>query len=269
MEDAMQTQQRTTDGFWAFHDHCSDWMHRELPALNRAAEDGHLNPEELVAAVRPWINELGAKHVPGVRQISPWEARKLIQLTGFLVSSVERHFQAASAAPGVGLSRLAGADHMLRELARVAQHPPRDSHYLTPEDWHALEADMTLPSVADVLLQQLELTPQEVITCNSHALEAHIARQSPELQASLVAYADLFHAAGKLTAMHWALIQNYLIKPAAKLSQAERARLPVPPDHGTGGQSPEETKAIRDMRREHPVLKKLIDGINRALSTSS
>ena len=67
--------------------------------------------------------------MPGIRQISRWEARKLIQLAGFLVSSVERHFQAAGAAPGSGLSRLPGVDHMLRELARVAQHPPRDSHY--------------------------------------------------------------------------------------------------------------------------------------------
>lgn len=119
----------TLHDFWSFHDPCSTWIRRELPPLNRAVEDGYLRPEEFVAAVCPWINTLGAEHVPSVREISRWEARQLIQLASFLVSSVELHFQAAGAAPGAGLSRLPGVDHILRELARVAHHPPRDSHY--------------------------------------------------------------------------------------------------------------------------------------------
>ncbi len=174
---------------------------------------------------------------------------------------------------GVNAANLAAQmqmDYLIGTTDEQYAETVRKRHrYLIPEDWHALEVDMALPSVADVLLQQLELTPQEVITCNSPALAAHIVKQSPELQGSLTAYADLFHAAGKLTAMHWALIKNYLDKEAAKLSPEERARLPVPPDHGTGGASHAETMAIRDMRREHPVLKQLVDCINRSLSTSS
>lgn len=420
----MHTHQGTTDGFWAFYDPVRAWLHQNLAALNRSVEDGHLSPEEFVAAARPWLNKL-ANYVRGSRQLSLWEARKLIQPAGFIVSSVERHFQAAGFAPGAGLSRLPDIEHILCELARFAHHPPRDSHYtywlwnteenrltftgdpqevffnravcithwlhtsscdalrpicqgyipvasddaatalhqaaqntlelhrrfqsfmqkdaeepnrrsmeplffmtrmrtylptypigqgepwsgvnaanlaaqmqmdyllgttnaqyrdivhgrrryMIPEDWRALEQDMALPSVADVLLQELRLTPQEVIGCQSQALAVHIAQQSPGVQASLMAYARLFHAAGKLTAMHWSLMQNYLIKPGAELSAEKKAGLTAPPEEGSGGMTHKITEGIMKMRREHPMVKKLVApvpkalvaGVDRALSQS-
>lgn len=170
---------------------------------------------------------------------------------------------------GVNAANLAAQmqmDYLLGTTdARYAEIVRGRYRYLIPEDRHAIEADMALPSLADRFLSQLHLPGQSIITCDSQALAAHLAVQSPGLQASLRAYARVLHAAGKLTAMHWALIQNFLIKPAAQLSQAERASLPVSPEGGTGGKSHAETMGIRDMRREHPVLKKLFDGINRPL----
>jgi hypothetical protein len=78
------------------------------------------------------------------------------------------------------------------------------------------------------------------------------------VQDALHAFGHLFEDTGGLTAFHWALIQNYLVKPAARLTPEQRAALPVSPDEGTGKHSHADTMRIRDMRRLHPVGIKLV-----------
>lgn len=134
--------------------------------------------------------------------------------------------------------------------------------YLTHEDQVALSADMELPSLLDVFLVRLRLSPEQVEQTDKSTLKAYIATQPTALQNALIAYKDLVNAAARLTAMHWSLIHNYLVRPARNLTPEERIKLAVQPDEGTGGASHAETEAIMNMRREHPIVWKLIEAVN-------
>jgi hypothetical protein len=126
--------------------------------------------------------------------------------------------------------------------------------YLTDEDRIALIYDLSLRSVGQLLLDKLQISVENLAQQDTFALTAHLFTLSRKLQRALIAYKDLVNACGRLSAIHWALIQNYLIKEAARLSPEEKLKLAVSPDQGTGGKTHAQTEAIMRMRRQHPVL---------------
>jgi hypothetical protein len=131
--------------------------------------------------------------------------------------------------------------------------------YLTDEDRVELRADMGVSSLKDLLLDQLGLSDEMVEGMKIADLTNWLINQPEAIQSILSAYAQLVKVAGQLTAFHWSLIQNYLVKAADNLSPTERANLAVKPESGTGGASHEQTRIIRDMRRTHPIVGKLIE----------
>lgn len=382
-----------------------DWTRVTVPSMNNAIEAGKKDVEEFVSALRPWFRHMRMNLLPIFYRQDCNVARKLIQLIGFNISSIERHYQAQGCEPGTGLGRLPGIEDVLGRLSRIAHHPPRDSHYtywlwndgnnpltftgesqevffhyavtqtdqlhsetcrllrpicrgeqplsspesvtslrmaehnmlnlwqifrsfmaksettnqknmepwffmtrmrtylpaypvngvewggvnaanlasqmqadyligtvndeyaaivkdrvryLTKEDKQALEADMSLPSIAQMLLVDMNITARDVEVCSNQELACHVTNQPVIVREAFAAYAGLIKAVSHLTAIHWALIQNYLVKPSGQLTEGERQQLAVKPDAGTGGKTHEETKAIMEMRRRHPIIGKLI-----------
>lgn len=57
------------------------------------------------------------------------EARNLLYLLGFLVSSCERHSQALGYPAGAAIQSIPGLDQCLTQLGNISGHPPRDSLY--------------------------------------------------------------------------------------------------------------------------------------------
>lgn len=134
--------------------------------------------------------------------------------------------------------------------------------YLTSEDRNKLQHDMSLSSLFDILLREMLLTPADVESLSEDFLAANIAGQSSDLRTALIAYVELVEASGRLSAVHWALIQNYLVKAAAALTAEEKVKLSVSPDQGTGGKSHQDTEAIMHMRRRHPLIGKIASAID-------
>ncbi|MCA0457119.1 MAG: DUF1864 family protein [Chloroflexi bacterium] len=133
--------------------------------------------------------------------------------------------------------------------------------YLVPEDQLALKADIQLPSLFNQILQVLKLTVADVDEWNSDLLGMYLIAQPPSVRNVLVAYRNLVSEAGGLSAMHWALIKNYLIKPAAKMTEAEKAHMAVNPDGGTGKAKHSDTEKIMRMRHDHPTIGKFLTAL--------
>jgi len=134
--------------------------------------------------------------------------------------------------------------------------------YLTEEDRKNLEVDMVIPSLSDRLIEELALTRESLEFLDASDLANYIFTQSVDIQRILFSYKKLVHANAKLSAIHWALIQNYLVKAAADLTAEEKAKLSVAPDRGTGGKTHAQTQAIMRMRKEHPIFGKLTAAID-------
>ncbi|MEP0805581.1 MAG: DUF1864 family protein [Chloroflexota bacterium] len=134
--------------------------------------------------------------------------------------------------------------------------------YMTSDDRRSLEYDMHLPSLLDLFLQQMSLTRADMDGLTNDTLETLIAMQSDDFRRNLAAYINLVTACGRLSSMHWALIQNYLVKASTTLSAEERARLSVDPEKGTGGKTHKETEAIMRMRLQHPLVAKLMEAMS-------
>lgn len=134
--------------------------------------------------------------------------------------------------------------------------------YLTSEDAVALKSDMALPSLVRIIWDRLlqSVTP---ITIGVDEVSELIRKERPWMIGVIAAFRDLHGAVAQLTAYHWALIQNYLVKPGKQLTDQERLDLPVRPDQGTGNNSHEATARIRDMRRQHDVSALLVAALQR------
>jgi hypothetical protein len=129
--------------------------------------------------------------------------------------------------------------------------------YLTSEDRLALQRDLCLPSVADRLLTTLNLSADDVFQLSEADIAAQIINAPLDVRATISAFADLHHEVARLTAFHWSLIQNYLVKPAKRLTNEQRRAMAVDPEHGTGGMTHNGTLKIMRMRKDHPVITRL------------
>jgi hypothetical protein len=104
----------------------SEFVFNQMPVLNTAIEAKTTSPAVLVEAVRPLLTAVRAE-VATAGELKPIDARKMLQLLGFSISSVERHFQASGECPGIGKAMLGDFDGLLLHLGRWGLHPPRDS----------------------------------------------------------------------------------------------------------------------------------------------
>lgn len=138
------------------------------------------------------------------------------------------------------------------------EHVKGRFEYFPEEELAALEADMKGDSVLSVFLNTLG-SPRAAFEDGDEAtLRTLVSSQSQGVRQSLIQYKGLVKAAGHLTASHWSLIDNYLLKPSKKLSNTEHAHLTVDPEQGTSGMSMEDVKRIREMRRNHSIATRLI-----------
>ena len=137
------------DGF----DRYRTWTRKHLPGFNTAIELGNAPVEALIAAALPYVEEL--VQTISERFVDKLTARSMIQVLGFTLSSVERHLQSAKNVPGTGFNYFANLESGLIELGRIAEHPPRDSHY-TYWTWNRGDQPMTFTG-----------DPQEIVFSNA------------------------------------------------------------------------------------------------------
>lgn len=96
----------------------------ELPIWNRGTE-AHGDVQSLIQRCQIHVEAIA---LAALDVHDPRVAMRLLQLLGFAVTSVERHLQAAGAAPGGGVRVLRAASTLVR-LGEAAGHLPRDSQY--------------------------------------------------------------------------------------------------------------------------------------------
>lgn len=130
--------------------------------------------------------------------------------------------------------------------------------YFPEEEKLVLEEDMRGNSVLSVFLQNMGLSYQRAYQEEETFFKRLISKQSLRLKKSLLQYKALVKAASHLTASHWSLIDNYLLKPSRQISATEYSHLTVNPEKGTSGMSMSDVQRIRDMRRNHTIASKLI-----------
>jgi hypothetical protein len=104
-----------------------EFVLRELPGINSAIEAKTAHPDSLVIRIRPLLAGVAQEVDDRRHHLDRHTARKLLQIVGFAVSSVERHSQASGEEPGAGKALLGPLDELLLKLGRIGQHPPRDS----------------------------------------------------------------------------------------------------------------------------------------------
>ena len=131
-------------------DHCEklESMTRDLlPALNHIVDIERIRPEEMSQYIQPWVSKT-IDLTGEVQDMHLWEARRLLQPLGFVISSVEKHFQEAGHPPGYGLNQMPGFEDLLLKLGTVGQHPPRDSHH-TAYLWNEPNNPLTYTLLSD------------------------------------------------------------------------------------------------------------------------
>jgi hypothetical protein len=138
------------------------------------------------------------------------------------------------------------------------EHVKGRFEYFSEEERAALQSDMAGDSVLTVFLQTMGAPHTAFEEGGESILKTVVNCQSLEWQRSLSQYKALVKAAGHLTASHWSLIDNYLLKPSKQLSNTEHAHLTVDPETGTSGMSMADVVRIREMRRNHAIAGRLI-----------
>lgn len=134
--------------------------------------------------------------------------------------------------------------------------------YLNPEDRKVVLADVTLPSVVDQFLAGIELRRPELVTGEVTIIASQIARQNAGFQAALRSYKRLYRAICSLSGKHWGSIKTILIDPASKISADEKARMTVSVDRSVGDDGHERPESIFRMRKDNPVVNKLLDAFD-------
>jgi Monodechloroaminopyrrolnitrin synthase PrnB len=132
------------------------------------------------------------------------------------------------------------------------KHIEERMRYMAPDERAALLDVMRSPSVLDRILEEMSLTPEDVLAMPVNVLAARL-RASPEMRLTLQAFRDFTAAAAGASGAHFALIVEYLVKS----ENGSGGTCPVDPAHGTGGRTHAETKQVQEMRARHPVAHKI------------
>ncbi len=88
-----------------------------------------MTPAEAVAHLEPFWNEVAAIAAARGAAQGRDEARGLLLVAAFIVSSIERHYQVAGFDPGSGVLQLPHAPAVMKKLGLLACHAPRDTVY--------------------------------------------------------------------------------------------------------------------------------------------
>jgi len=107
------------------------FVRERLPDLNGRTESGQ-DLRVITRLARKEVKRLRtATHDThgGLERLGQREARHALQLLDFIVGSIERHHQSAGHGAGSGLGSLPGAEQLMLDLGRAAQHPPKGSAY--------------------------------------------------------------------------------------------------------------------------------------------
>jgi hypothetical protein len=132
------------------------------------------------------------------------------------------------------------------------KHVQERMRYMAPEEREAILAAMRSPSVLDRILDELSLTPHDVVAMPVDALATRLGAR-PEMRRTLQAFRDFKEWAAAASGAHFGLIIEYLVKS----EDGTGGRRAVDPGHGTGGRTHAETKRVQEMRAKHPVAHKL------------
>ena len=132
------------------------------------------------------------------------------------------------------------------------KHVQERMRYMAPEEQQAILDALRSPSVLERILEELSLTPREVVALPAEALATRL-RADPEMCRTLEAFREFKEAAASASGAHFGLIVEYLVKS----EDGSGGRRAVDPAHGTGGRTHDETKRVQEMRAKHPVAHKL------------
>lgn len=136
--------------------------------------------------------------------------------------------------------------------------------YYSTSDCTWMDKQLAMPTIMDKFAEALGISSESLRQLTDAEVEqlGEVPTISPALRKSFGAFAELVKVSGRLTRLHFGLIDTYLVKQFAK-QQAEcplgygSSNLAVSPLQGTGGASHEDTKRIRDMRLNHPLFERL------------
>ena len=136
--------------------------------------------------------------------------------------------------------------------------------YYSPSDRAYIDRIFAVPSIIDRFAEALGVSSEslKLMTEDEFREFAKVPTISPTLRKSFEAFADLVSIVGRLTRLHFGLIDKYLVKQFGKQQQSEcplgfGSSLAVSPLQGTGGASHADTKRIRDMRLQHTLFERL------------
>jgi hypothetical protein len=128
------------------------------------------------------------------------------------------------------------------------KHVQERMRYMAAEERQAILDAMRSPSVLDRILEELSLTPADVLAVPVDALAARL-RATPQMCRTLHAFREFKEAAAAASGAHFGLIIEYLVKS----EDGTGGRRAVDPGRGTGGRAHGETKRVQEMRAKHPV----------------
>jgi hypothetical protein len=390
---------------WPAYQQLHRFVRDDLPEINNAISQGASAIDELISRVRQVLDCGAIREAASTGLLSKDDARWIIQLLDFPLSSTERHAQQAGLGPGCGIQQYSGIEQALLQLAEIGAHPPRGSYltywllndgerpltftgntqevyfnkavnitarnlagaaalmktlqsgtvpvdiefardvcerasalvmslvdiyqgyrrtnpetrlrnlepsffmeemrqyllrypvggkmidgpnatyspqwaqfdaalgyrdlrylrqicgryeWIMPEDWKALSDSLALPPVPDVLLAMLGHTWPSFLGRSDEEIVLSVDSAGASAKLLFAAYGQVAQAHAKLSAVHWSLIKNYLVKPSATL-QAERLKaLPVAPIGGVSSTPLAQTEQNDVDRRANPVNLKLI-----------
>jgi Domain of unknown function (DUF1864) len=131
-------------------------------------------------------------------------------------------------------------------------HVQERMRYMAPDEREAILDAIRSPSVLDRILEEMSLTPEDVLAMPVDVLAARL-QASPEMCQTLQAFRDFKEAAAAASGAHFQLIIEYLVKS----ENGTGGRRAVDPGRGTGGRTHAETKRVQEMRAKHPVAHKL------------
>jgi hypothetical protein len=149
-------------------------------------------------------------------------------------------------------------DHLIGTVdQKYTEHILSRKMYFPVESWDALRNDLLLPSITELLIEHIGLSMTNFESLSDDHVTDIISRQPVGLQSIFMSFRNLVNASGNVTSIHWALVQNYVVKPSQELSIGEVEHLSVRPDIGSSGLSINDIASIRDLRRKHPIANKL------------
>ena len=141
-------------------------------------------------------------------------------------------------------------------------------NHMLEVDRTALQRDVALPSVTEQICKLLNISSEIVKTLTLSDVCMQIVQHVTEnatTAETLRAYRQLILNYGRASAMHWSLIQNFIVKFARTLSEEQKSRLAIDPKIGASGKSFEAIKHLMEVRRRHPIAGKLAAAIKTTL----